>query len=157
MAAAPYFDLILTPNRSLDRRHARWVILGVGGIMALTGLRMLALGAWPVLPFLAIDVALVVWAFRASYRSGRGFETLRLDEDDLVVRRTSPEGRERRIRLEPLWTSARLERLAMRQNRLWLTARDQRVAIGRFLSPAEREAIYEVIADGLERFRRRVR
>lgn len=155
MGAAPYFDLILTPNRSLDRRHARWLVLAVGLVMLLTGVRMLVLGAWPVIPFLVIDVALLAWAFRASYRSGRGCEMLRLDEDDLVLRRRSPEGRERRIRLEPMSTTARLERLAMRQNRLWLTARGQRVAVGGFLSPAEREAIYEVIADGLERFRRR--
>lgn len=157
MGAAPYFDLVLTPNRSLDRRHARWLVLGVGVAMLLTGVRMLLLGAWPVIPFLVIDVALLVWAFRASYRSGRGFEALRLDEDDLVVRRRSPDGRERRIRLEPSAAVARLEPLAMRQNRLWLTAPDQRVAVGRFLSPGEREAIYAVIADGLERFRRRGR
>jgi uncharacterized membrane protein len=157
MTIAPYFDLTLTPNRSLDRRHARWIILAVGGVLGLTGLRMLLLGAWPVIPFLVIDVALLIWAFRASYRSGRGSETLRLSDDDLVVRRRSPEGHERSIRLEPLWTSARLERLSMKQNRLWLVARDRRVSVGRFLSPPEREAIYEVIADGLERFRRRAR
>ena len=155
MGAAPYFDLILTPNRSLDRRHARWLLLGVGGIMLLMGVRLLLLGAWPVIPFLIIDVALLAWAFRASYRSARGFEAVRLDEDDLMVRRRTPQGRERSIRLEPTAASARLERLAMKQNRLWLTAREQRVAVGRFLSPGEREAIYEVIADGLERFRRR--
>ncbi len=157
MGAAPYFDLVLTPNRSLKPRHARWLVLGFGLVMLVTGLRMLVLGAWPVIPFLAIDLALLAWAFRASYRSGRSYEAVRLDEDDLVVRRCSPEGRERRIRLEPLWTTARLERLAMRQNRLWLTAPDRRVAVGRFLSPREREAIYAVIADGLERFRRRGR
>ena len=157
MGTAPYVDLILTPNRSLERRHARWLVLGIGLILLLTGVRMLLLGAWPVIPFLAIDVALVAWAFRASYRSGRGFETLRLDEDDLVVRRRSPDGRERHIRLEPSAAVARLEPLAMRQNRLWLTAPDRRVAVGRFLSPGEREAIYAVIADGLERFRRRDR
>jgi uncharacterized membrane protein len=157
MGTAPYFDLILTPNRSLDRRHARWLVLGVGLIMLFAGVRMLALGAWPVVPFLAIDTALLAWAFRASYRSGRSYEEVRLDEDDLVVRRRSPEGRERHIRLEPMWTTARLERLAMRQNQLWLTAREQRVSVGRFLSPGEREQVYEVIADGLERFRRRER
>jgi len=157
MTIAPYFDLTLTPNRSLDRRHARWIVLGVGAVMALMALRMWVLGAWLVVPFLAIDVALVAWAFRASYRSGTGSETLRLSDDDLVVRRRSPEGVERSIRLEPLWTRVTLERQAMKQNRLWLVARGTRVSVGRFLSPPEREAIYEVIADGLERFRRRER
>lgn len=157
MTIAPYFDLTLTPNRSLDRRHARWIVLAVGAVMALMALRMYFLGAWLVVPFLAIDVALVAWAFRASYRSGTGCETLRLSDDDLVVRRRSPEGVERSIRLEPLWTRVTLERLAMKQNRLWLVARDTRVSVGRFLSPPEREAIYEVIADGLERVKRRER
>ncbi len=154
MAAAPYFDLTLRPNRSLDRRHARWLVLGVAGFMFLTGVRVLLLGAWPVIPFLAIDVALMAWAFRASYRSGNSVETVRLTQDDLIVQRRAPDGRERRIRLEPLWTSARLERLSMKQNRLWLAARDRRVAVGQFLSPQEREEIYAVIDDGLDRFRR---
>lgn len=122
--------------------------------MLLTGVRLLFLGAWPVVPFLIIDVALMVWAFRASYRSGQSIETVRLTQDDLVVAHRLPDGRERRVRLEPLWTRVRLERLSMKQNRLWLAARDRRVAVGRFLSPPEREAIYEVIADGLERYRR---
>jgi uncharacterized membrane protein len=155
MAAAPYFDLTLTPNRSLDRRHARWLVLGIGAIMFLTGVRVLLLGAWPVIPFLIIDVALVAWAFRASYRSGRSSETLRLDDDNLTIRRRAPDGREKRIRLEPFWTQAKLEQLSMRQNRLWLATRDRRVAVGQFLSPGEREEIYKVIVDGLERFRRR--
>jgi len=156
MAAAPYFDLTLRPNRSLDPRHARWMVLGVGTIMLLTGLRMVLLGAWPVVPFLVLDVALMAWAFRASYRSGRDVETVRLTQDDLVVSRRSPDGRERRIRLEPLWTKAVLERLSMKQNRLWLAARDRRVAVGGFLAPHEREEIHAVIADGLDRFRRRL-
>lgn len=156
MTAAPYFDLTLRPNRSLDPRHARWIVLGVGGVMFLTGLRVLLLGAWPVIPFLIVDVALMAWAFRASYRSGRSVEHVRLDQDDLVVRRRTSDGRERRIRLEPLWTQATLEKLSMKQNRLWLAAREKRVAVGQFLSPAEREEIHAVIADGLDRFRRRL-
>jgi uncharacterized membrane protein len=156
MTTAPYFDLTLRPNRSLDPRHARWLVLGIGGFMFLMGVRMLALGAWPVVPFLAVDAGLVWWAFRASYRSGRSVETVRLTQEDLVVGHRSPDGRERRVRLEPLWTRAKLERLSMKQNRLWLTARERRVAVGRFLSPQEREEIYEVIADGLERYRYRL-
>jgi len=157
MAAAPYFDLTLTPNRSLDPRHARWLIAGFGLIMLLTGLRAIFLGAWPVMIFAVVDVALLTWAFRASYRSGRASEMLRLDDEDLTIRRRAPDGREKHIRLEPLWTNARLERLSMKQNRLWLAAHDRRVAVGQFLSPREREEIYEVIADGLDRFRRRAR
>lgn len=155
MPAAPYFDLVLTPNRSLRKVHARWIVAGVAAIMAATGLRAWLLGAWPVLPFLAIDLALLVWAFRASYRSGTSVELVRLDEDDLTIRRRSPAGQERRFRLEPFWTRTELELLSMDQNRLWLTEKRRRIAVGRFLSPGERVEIHRVIADGLRRFRDR--
>lgn len=148
-----YFDLQLRPNRPLGRRRARLVIAAVALVMALGGVRALVLGAWPVLPFMALDAGLLVWALRASERSGRAREYVRLDDSSLTVTRVAHTGQTRRIRLEPYWVRASLERLAMRQNRLWLTARGKRVCVGWFLSPAEREEIYAVIEAGLARYR----
>ena len=155
MPSAPYFDLWLTPNRSLPQSKAKWLIVGFGAVMGLAALRMIALGAWPVAPFLLGDVALVAWAFRASYRSGEASEQVRLDDEALTVRRRAPGGRERGTTLEPFWTRVRLEKLAMRQNRLWLTARGRSLLVGQFLSPGERESIHGVIEDGLARYRER--
>lgn len=150
----PYFDLRLTPNRSLDRRHFRWLIAGFGAITLIAGLRFVALGAWPVVPFLLLDVVLLWLAFRASYRAGRAFEEVRLDDSALTVRKVAHTGTERRIELEPFWTRVQLDRPNADENRLWLASRGRRVAVGYFLSPAEREEIYDVIADGLDRYRR---
>jgi uncharacterized membrane protein len=155
MPAAPYFDLVLTPNRSLDPRVAAWMVAGLGLVMGLAAVRMLIIGAWPVAPFLLLDVVLVWWAFRASYRSGRSFETVRLDDAALTVRKCDPRGRERRTDLEPFWSRARLERVSENENKLWLEAKDRRVRVGSFLSPDERTAVHAVIADGLDRYRRR--
>jgi uncharacterized membrane protein len=150
-----YIDLELAPHRSMTGLQARWVIGAVCAVLGLAGLRIAMLGAWPVLPFLALDVGLLVWAFRASNRSAQAREFVRLDDSSLTILKVGPTGQTRRISLEPFWTRASLERLAMRQNRLWLTARDRRVRVGWFLSPAEREEIYQVIQAGLERYRRR--
>lgn len=146
-------DLTLRPNRSFDRRHARWLILGVGAMFLVCGLRLLAIGAWPVVPFMLVDIALLVWAFRASYRSGRAFQTVRLDDTALVVRDVAPSGSARSIALEPYWARARLETLPADQNRLWVASRATRVEVGQCLSPPERVAVHGVIDLALNRWR----
>ncbi|WP_439533233.1 DUF2244 domain-containing protein [Polymorphobacter sp.] len=146
-------DLTLTPNRSFDRGHVRWVLGGVGLVFFLGGLRFLALGAWPILPFMALDVLLLWWAFRASYASGRGHERLVLAEDRLELLRVSAKGTERRFGFEPLWTRVQLEETPLGDVRLWLAAHGRRVSVGRFLSPGERREVGEVISAGLERYR----
>ena len=149
----PLIDLTFRPNRSLSRRHALWLVGGVGGVLLLCALRFVAVGAWPVVPFLALDVALLAWAFRASYRSARAFETVRLDDAELTVRKVSQTGRERRFRLEPYWARARLEAVSEQENRLWLASQDVRVQIGACLSPPERVAVHALLVDGLARHR----
>lgn len=149
----PLIDLTLTPNRSFDRRHVRWILGGMGFIFFLAGLRFLALGAWPILPFMALDVGLLWWAFRASYASGRGHERVVLAGDRLEVLRVSPRGAERRFGFEPLWTRVQLEETPLGDVRLWLAARGRRVSVGRFLSPSERREVGEVIRAGLEAYR----
>ncbi len=149
------FDLELRPNRSMPERHFWLTIAGVATIFLLMGLRFLFLGAWPILPFMLADIALLWWAMRASYRSGRASEHLRLDEEGLELVRIAPHGQVRRTRIEPHWARVELEDLGPDQNRLWLTARGARHAIGAFLSPAERADIARVIEAGLAAYRAR--
>jgi uncharacterized membrane protein len=147
-----YFDLEMRPNRSLDRRHFWWMLVGVAAVFGLMALRFLVLGAWPILPFLFADIGLLWWAMRASYRSGIEWERLRLDRRGLELIRRTPTGRFSAIRLEAGRTRVELEQLALDQNRLWLDTGGKRHAIGRFLSPPERVEVAAVIADGLRRF-----
>jgi uncharacterized membrane protein len=149
------FDLELRPNRSMPQRHFWLLMAGVAAIFALMGLRFLFLGAWPILPFMLADLALLWWAMRASYRSGRASEHLRLDEDGLELVRIAPHGRARRTRIEPMWATVELERLSDEENRLWLRSRGDLHPLGQFLSPAERAEIAQVIERGLATFRKR--
>jgi uncharacterized membrane protein len=149
------FDLELRPNRSMPERHFWAMMAGVALIFLLMGLRFLLLGAWPILPFMIADIALLWWAMRASYRSGRASEHLRLDSDGLELVRVAAHGPIRRTRIEPHWARVELEELGADQNRLWLTARGERHGIGTFLSPGERAELARVIEAGLVAFRER--
>lgn len=153
MPQPPLFDLKLTPNRSFDRRHVVPLLAAVGLFFAVLGLRFLFLGAWLIIPFMILDLALLAWAFRASYRSGQAYEEIRLGADELTVRKVSADGRAQTFSFQPFWTRVELEKLAARQNRLWLASKGRKLRIGWFLAPHEREEIHALIAEGLQRYR----
>jgi len=150
---SPVLDLTLTPNRSLERRHTRWLIGGVGIIFAIGGLRFLVLGAWPILPFMAADLALLWWAFRSNHAAGRGHERLVLAGDELTLLRVGAHGGERRFGFEPLWTRVQLEETPLGDALLYLAARGRRVSVGSFLSAPERREVGAVIAAALADYR----
>jgi len=146
-------DLTLTPNRSFSRRHTRWLILAVGGVFFLGALRFLALGAWPIIPFMVADVALLAWAFRANYAAARGHERLTLAGDDLTLARVSAHGVERRYGFEAYWTQVEIEETPAGDAHLWLAARGRRVRVGGFLSAPERRDVGATIAAALNSYR----
>lgn len=146
-------DLTLTPNRSFDPRHTRWLIAAVGGLFFLGSLRFLVLGAWPIIPFMVADVALLAWAFRANNAAARGHERVTLDNDELMLARVSAAGVERRFGFEPYWTRVEIEETPAGDAHLWLATRDRRVRVGGFLSAPERRAVGAVIAEALSHYR----
>lgn len=149
----PLLDLRLWPHRALERRHFAWVVGGVALLFLLLGLRFLLLGAWPILPFMAVDLLLLGWAMRASYRSARLSERLRLDGQVLVLERISQIGGRQRLVLEPLAVRVELERFPDARNKLWLRERERREPLGAFLSPGEREELAGVVEEALRRWR----
>ena len=50
-------DLKLMPPPPLGARPALWIVGGTGLVMLLASARFIALGAWPILPFLGVDLA----------------------------------------------------------------------------------------------------
>lgn len=149
----PVLDLTLTPNRSFDRRHMRWLVGLVGGLFFLGGLRFLALGAWPILPFMAVDLALLWWAFRVSYAAGGGHERVTLADDAVTLLRVSPQGVEKRFGFEAYWARIVVEETPLGDAHVFLAARGRRVCVGGFLSAPERRAVGAVIAAALSDYR----
>ena len=146
-------DLTLTPNRSFDPRHTRWLILTVGGLFLLGSLRFLALGAWPVIPFMVADLALLAWAFRSNYAAARGHERVTLAGDALTLARVNAHGAVRRFAFEPYWTHVQIEETPAGDAHLWLAAHGNRVRVGSFLSTPERRQVGAAIAAALASYR----
>jgi uncharacterized membrane protein len=146
MADSPpaiHFMTSLRPHRSLSPNGFKWLIRGVLAANVMIGLPMYLLGAWPVVGFLGLDVALLWWLFQRNFLDARRSETLLLNERELIVNRIAPDGEREEHRLDAYWLKVE------QGERLIVTSRGNRVVIGRFLSPGERHEVGEQLKAAL--------
>lgn len=148
------FDLILRPHRSLSPTGF-WIIMAIMGTWSFAGgIVFWLVGAWPVIGFVGLDVALVWWAFRASYGDGRTRERLRHAEGILTIERMNKRGAVDSQSLPTQWLQVRLEPGAAGTRQLVLASHGRQLVIGAFLPPEEREVLAEILREGLARSRR---
>jgi uncharacterized membrane protein len=145
----PIFSAVLTPHRSLTP-HGLAIVMGLVGVSSfIAGTIFFLAGAWPIVGFLGLDVALVYFAFRLNNRQARAFETIEVTRQALTVRKVDPRGRTRSFGLDPYWTRLEVVRREWGVTDLWLTNRGKRLAVGRFLNPADRESFAEALSAAL--------
>jgi uncharacterized membrane protein len=144
------FSAVLTPQRSLGPRGFLALMLVLCCINFVTGMVFLLAGAWPVFGFCGLDVLLVYWAFRVSYRRAKAYEQVTVTPSELTVRQVSHQGRISEWTLNPLWV--RLDRVVHAEfgiERLFLVSRGQRLAIAGFLGPQEKESFAHALSAAL--------
>jgi len=149
-----YLDVSLKPNRSLSPRGFL-VVMGIASAVSLgAGTYFFLHGAWPVMGFFGLDLALLYWALKASYRSANLYERVRLDRSDLKIERTHPNARRQAWTLHPAWVQVSVDNPDEHHARLRLKDRSTAIELGGFLPPQERAQVADLIRDGLERRKR---
>jgi uncharacterized membrane protein len=150
----PILELTLRPNRSLTWRGAAWVVgLAAAGLaIPLVPLSGTA-AAWGMLPFLAGALVALYWAIRRNVRDGRLTEELRLWPDLITVVRREPSGEERRWHANPFWVRLRLLDGERVEKYLTLEGNGREIELGAFLSPGERQTLYDALGAALARLR----
>lgn len=130
---------ILQPHRSLSPTGFLILMALIGGVSFVIGLVFFMLGAWPILGFFGLDVALVYFAFRLNYRSGRIYETVSLTREALVLTRFYPSGQRETFGFNPYWARVRCttDRPDGRTS-LRLIEKGKGVLFGQFLTDDER-------------------
>ena len=135
------FSAVLTPHRSLGRKGFLILMTVLGLISFATGTAFLLAGAWPVFGFCGLDVLLIYFAFRLSYRRANAYEQVTVTPSELTVRQVSHHGRISEWTLNPLWV--KLDRVVHAEfgiERLFLVSHGRRLAIAGFLGPQEKES-----------------
>jgi len=148
-----FFERVLLPYRSLPPRGFQLLMLILGLISLAVGVGFVSIGAWPVVGFFGLDVALIYVAFRLNYRSARRSETLRLAGDAFTVERVNVHGSRRMWRFQPFWLRVILEERPDESNRLFFASHGHSLAIGDFLAPSARRELAATVRQALLHWR----
>jgi uncharacterized membrane protein len=153
---APLFAALLTPHRSMGWPGFIAVMTAVGAVNLVGAVIFTSIGAWPVLPFLGLDVLVIFLAFRANYRHARAFEEVIVTPTEIRIRKVTWHGHAREWRFNPAWTRLRQTRDEEDGQVLGLTLDEgrRRLDIATFLPPVEREGFGRALTAALAEARR---
>lgn len=155
MTQSPLFAALLTPHRSLSPQAIRWVIAFTCVMASIPGFAFYAMGAWPVVGLMGLDIAALYWALTASLRDTQAFEEITLWPDALDIRHVSKKGRETSLSFNPFHVRFTATRDA--ENRvvaLKISTRDEAFEIGKFLTPDDKADFAKVFGSALSRAKR---
>lgn len=141
LAVRSEFCAVSRRNDSLGTR-ARWTLFaGLCAVSMGMAVAFAAFGAWPVLPYSAIEMSVLCWAFSRIERHANDWERVTVRGDRIVVERIRGGSRTRR-EFNRFWTRLEVETDACnRVARLVLRHRGESLPIGEELPAHERAAI----------------
>jgi uncharacterized membrane protein len=148
------FQVVCTPARPLSARgfRALAVLLALGA--GLTSAMFLLLGAWPILPFLGLEVgfALALVAIHAR-GAARMADIVVLTPGQLTVTQIDARGRRRETVLDPYWARATYRSDPATAGVLTLHSRGRSAEVGRHLGAEEKASLHDALAGALARAR----
>jgi uncharacterized membrane protein len=146
-------DQVLRPSPPMSPRALSVILLFVLLINLAIALYFVLHGAWPIAPFLGVDVALLAWAFRASLIAARREEHVTLTPSLLRVARRPPKGKGDEIRFNPYWVRVQMDDPPDHWSQLIVWSHGKGLKIGSFLAPDERASFAGTLKDALRRAR----
>ena len=143
----------LTPHRSLPKQGFVLLMLLIGVLALSSAAMFFVAGAWPVMAFLILDVAIIFLAFQISYRSGKAYEDVTVTADALTIKRVSAWGRVRIDRLQPAWTRLKTayDHEEERVLAIKLESKGEQLSVGAFMNPNDKESFALALGDALRR------
>ena len=149
----PLFFAELRPATAMSPRGFQ-IMMGVSAVVLVSlSLGFFLAGAWPVVGFFGLDLALLYLAFRVSYQRGRTREIVEFRSDEVTLTRISPRGVRDTDRFQPYWLRAVLKEAPAQGKILTLRSHGRAVEIGRFLAPDDKESLADKLNEELARLK----
>ena len=145
----PLLDVVLRPAPPLPPRALLFILTVVAAINAAFALFFMLHGAWPMLPFMGADIALLAWAFRASERAAKREEHVVLTHSLLKIARRPPKGAPSEFTFNPYWVRVDMANPPEHGSQLTLWSHGKGLRLGSFLPPLERASFAERLKDAL--------
>ena len=142
---AAELDYTARPNCSLDRRGKLWLFLAAAVVSGLIALIFAAFGAWLVLPFAGLELAVLAWALRFMDRHSGDYERVLLDGDKLRIE-TCEAGLPAYHEFHRYWTQVRV-RAEGWDARVFVRSHGREVELGRFRSLEQKLAFAQQLRE----------
>ena len=147
------FDATLRPNPPLSVPVLKAIVAVVALFNLAFAVTFMLKGAWPVLPFMGADVALLAWAFREARIAARRHERVTLRPASLTVEHHPARGTPNEVVFNPYWVRVELEEPSDHWSRLVLTSHGRSVQVGSFLAPQDRQTFAGALKSALRKLR----
>ncbi|WP_156823358.1 DUF2244 domain-containing protein [Woodsholea maritima] len=148
------FDGEVRPHRSLPSLGFIVVMATLVAMSFTAGLAFWLIGAWPVIGFFGLDIALVWLAFKLSYRDGRQLEKIEVTRAEIRVSRFWPSGHFTQYRMPTGWCQLSVRGKGQSDVQICLSQQGKHLIVGTHLSPQEREDLGQALQSVLARARR---
>lgn len=143
-------QFVLHPHRSLSSRGFLILMTALGVVSFIAGVVFCLIGAWPVMGFFGLDVALIYWAFKVNYRDGQAYETVDITSEALTLTRVASDGVTDVATLNPYWARVRLGAdHPDGRTTLSIVADGKALSLGAFLTDDERRDFASALKDAL--------
>lgn len=136
------FREVVRPNRSLSRQALMNVVLVYCAVVLLIGSGFALVGAWPVLPFVGLEIAVVAVAIRLIADRAGDYEEIVVSGDRLEIVQVVA-GKECRYQFQRYWARVRLEQddADWYPSRLLVGSHGRWIEIGAATSAEQRQAL----------------
>ncbi|WOI57509.1 DUF2244 domain-containing protein [Palleronia sp. LCG004] len=150
---APQARIALWPHRSLPKKGFVFFIGATYCLLLIPVIPLLGTPVlWGLLPFLMMALGGIYIALQRNYRDGELREELLLWSDRLELTRSDPRRPPRRWEANPFWVRLNLiEKSGPVPFYLTLSGAGREVELGAFLSPEERQGLYDELSRVLGR------
>jgi uncharacterized membrane protein len=146
-------DQVLRPSPPLAPKILLRILAGVALINLAFVAYFMFKGAWPIAPFMGLDVVLLGWAFRASTIAARREEHIVLTPSELSVERRFPKKPLRAWTFNPYWTHVEMDDPPEHQSQLTLWSHGKFLRIAQFMAPEERAKFGQILKAALHNAR----
>jgi len=137
----PILNIVLYPHRSLSPKGFLMLMLCIVFVSFSIGIFFMLKGAWPVLGFFGLDVILIYIAFKINYHEAKQYESIKLWENNLVIKKRLHNGRPNVWKFNPYWVRLEIKENESRLSNLNLSSHGKTISIGSFLSNEEKKKI----------------
>jgi uncharacterized membrane protein len=147
------FNVTLRPNPPMSAAGLKLTLAVVAAMNLAFAIWFVMRGAWPVTPFMGLDVALLGFAFHVSRVAARRREELRVTPNLLSLDRIPPRGAPTHIEFNPYWVQVDWEEQPPKPGLLTLRSHGRAEPVGSFLAPEEKRNVASALRAAIGRAR----